>query len=165
MFIWSGWCSWASPASCLHSQVVRVILFDWPLCWWLCCCTACGPLGSMLVPPPLVRGSEWSQLLWLLGTVHCSCLLVPPPWSAGEAISGFMAAVMCGVGSIDIFTWAHFTCWCWKGLIFYWHISLIQQCPLLGCFALLYGPVMIDFHCRGHLLMSFNIYGPEMVEF
>ena len=28
-----------------------------------------GPLGSLLVPPPLARGKKWSQLLWLLGTV------------------------------------------------------------------------------------------------
>ena len=28
-----------------------------------------GPLGSLLVPPPLARGKKWSKLLWLLGTV------------------------------------------------------------------------------------------------
>ena len=66
-----------------------VIFSDWALCQWLCHCTACDPLGSLLVPPPLAREREWSQLLWLLGTVRCGCLLVPPPWSAGRSFLSF----------------------------------------------------------------------------
>ena len=67
----------------------------------------CGPLGSLLVPPPLARGREQSQLLWLLGTVQCRFLLVAPPWSAREAISASVADVMLSVGSIVYFLHGH----------------------------------------------------------
>ena len=52
---------------------------------------------SLLVPPSLARG-EQSQLLWLLETVWCSYLLMPPPWSAAEADSASVAAGVCGIG-------------------------------------------------------------------
>ena len=53
------------------------------------------------------QGEEQSQLLWLLGTVQCDCLLVLPPWSAGEAISASVAAVMLSVGSEVCFLHGH----------------------------------------------------------
>ena len=55
---------------------------------------------SLLVPPPLARGEGAVSTLWLLETVHCSSLLVPPPWSVEKTISASVAAVMLSVGSV-----------------------------------------------------------------
>ena len=50
----------------------------------------------------------WCLLLWLgggsnlnfvaAGDCTCSCLLVPPPWSVGEAIPASVAAGVCSIG-------------------------------------------------------------------
>ena len=44
--------------------------------------------------------ATWDCVVWLLGTVWCSCLLVPPPWSAGWSYLSFCGS--CGVWCVGL---------------------------------------------------------------
>ena len=57
----------------------------------------CGPTGKPVGASSYGQGEGLISTLWLLGTVQCSCLLVPPLWSAGEASSVSVAAGVCYV--------------------------------------------------------------------
>ena len=57
----------------------------------------CGPQGKLVGASSSGQGEGAISTLWLLGTVQCSCLLVPPLWSAGEANSASVAAGVCHI--------------------------------------------------------------------
>ena len=85
-----GWGNLLAGHSVSDSAALLLVVL-WEACWFL-----------LLWP-----GGGSGLNLWLLGTVCCGCLLVPPPWSAGEAISASVAAVMLSMGSIVCFLHGH----------------------------------------------------------
>ena len=78
--------------------MVGAMFSGWALCWWFHCCTVYGPQGKPVGASSSGQGEEAISTLWLLETVQCIFLLVPPLWSAGETKSPSVAAGVCSVG-------------------------------------------------------------------
>ena len=96
----NGWGGLLWLCHCVSDSTAILFVVLWEACWCL-----------LLWP----GGREQSQLLWLLGTVWCSCLQMLPQWSAEEASSASVAAVMLSVGSIVFSAWTCIGCkraWC-----------------------------------------------------
>ena len=151
--LWLGTLSVTLPLHCMWSY--------WEPCW-------CLLLWS--------GGGSGLNLLWLLGTVRCSCLLVPPPWSAGGSCLSFYGCCgMLSLGNIGIVSaWAHVGCKAepdmlsWKGFIFTWlcvweilnWLLLMQQWCLLVHFVLSWSWNVWVLTHRHHLhwLWSWNVW-------